>query len=164
MNCCRPALLQQQLVGGRPWAYIIITDGWGPPKTRGSTTCSSFSSWRTLLRCGIGIAIHKMVSSTPRTLATTIPRFLPISLQLILDIWKLWFATGDHKIVQGSRRRELLTGLLSNRPLAVRSDRIDPLNHFRHYRGGFDVNNKHYWAVCTSNVFSITKLKSSASI
>jgi hypothetical protein len=115
------------------------------------------------LRCGIAIAIHKMVSSTPRTLAT-IPRFLPISLQLILDIWQLWFATGDHKIVQGSRRRELLTGLLSNRPLAVRSDRIDPLNHFRHYRGGFDITNKHYWAVCTSNVFSTTKLKPSASI
>lgn len=72
-------------------------------------------------------------------------------LQLVANTFALrhrhsYTQNGDHKIVQGSRRRELLTGLLSNRPLAVRSDRIDPLNHFRHYRGGFDVNNKHYWA------------------
>jgi hypothetical protein len=87
--------------------------------------------------------------------------------QLVANTFALrhsYTQNGDHKIVQGSRRRELLTGLLSNRPLAVRSDRIDPLNHFRHYRGGFDITNKHYWAVCTSNVFSTTKLKPSASI
>ena len=35
----------------------------------------------------------------------------------------------------------------TTRPLAVRGDRRDPLNDFRKYRGGFDVKNKHYWAV-----------------
>jgi hypothetical protein len=33
------------------------------------------------------------------------------------------------------------------RPLAARSDRVDPLNHLRKYRDGFDIKNKHYWAV-----------------
>ncbi|RVW57362.1 hypothetical protein CK203_089580 [Vitis vinifera] len=25
-------------------------------------------------------------------------------------------------------------------------NRIDPLHHFKHYRGGYDIRNKHYWA------------------
>jgi hypothetical protein len=33
------------------------------------------------------------------------------------------------------------------RPLAAKSDRVDPLNHLRKYRDGFDLKNKHYWAV-----------------
>jgi hypothetical protein len=33
------------------------------------------------------------------------------------------------------------------RPLAAKSDRVDPLNHLRKYRDGFDIKNKHYWAV-----------------
>jgi ABC-type sugar transport system permease subunit len=32
------------------------------------------------------------------------------------------------------------------RPLAAKSDRVDPLNHLRKYRDGFDLKNKHYWA------------------
>jgi hypothetical protein len=29
----------------------------------------------------------------------------------------------------------------------VRGDRRDPLNGFKKYRQGYDVKNKHYWAV-----------------
>jgi len=25
--------------------------------------------------------------------------------------------------------------------------RVDPLDHFRKYRGGFNITNKHYWSV-----------------
>ena len=28
--------------------------------------------------------------------------------------------------------------------------RPDPLNHFKAYHGGFDIGNRHYWAVCFS--------------
>jgi len=35
----------------------------------------------------------------------------------------------------------------TTRPLAVRGNRRDPLNNFNKYRGGYDVKNKHYWAV-----------------
>ncbi|KAK1270247.1 hypothetical protein QJS04_geneDACA006185 [Acorus gramineus] len=27
-----------------------------------------------------------------------------------------------------------------------RTDRVDPLNHLRRYRGGYDITNKHYWS------------------
>lgn len=30
---------------------------------------------------------------------------------------------------------------------ANRTDRPDVLNGFRHYRGGWDITNRHYWAV-----------------
>jgi len=43
-------------------------------------------------------------------------------------------------------RRQLLTGLFSNKPLAVKGDRLDPTNKLRHYRGGYDLTSKHYWA------------------
>lgn len=32
------------------------------------------------------------------------------------------------------------------RPLALRDDRLDPLNNFNHYYGGYDIKSKHYWA------------------
>ena len=25
--------------------------------------------------------------------------------------------------------------------------RVDPLNHFKMYRGGYNITNKHYWSV-----------------
>jgi hypothetical protein len=45
----------------------------------------------------------------------------------------------------------LATNSSNYRPLAEKDDRIDPLDSFHKYRGGYDVKNKHYWAV------SITK-------
>jgi len=45
----------------------------------------------------------------------------------------------------GSLRRQLAeTDFL--KPLAVKSDRRDPTNKFRRYRGGFDISSKSYWA------------------
>lgn len=35
----------------------------------------------------------------------------------------------------------------NERPLAVKKDRLDPFNDFHKYRGGFDVESKHYWGV-----------------
>jgi hypothetical protein len=32
------------------------------------------------------------------------------------------------------------------RALDAKSDRIDPLNHFRKYKAGYDLKSKHYWA------------------
>jgi hypothetical protein len=32
------------------------------------------------------------------------------------------------------------------RPLAPKSDRIDPLDHFRKYKDGYNLKSKHYWA------------------
>lgn len=46
----------------------------------------------------------------------------------------------------GERRRLAVTGLFTKKPLAVKSDRRDPTNKFRRYRGGYDVTSKHYWA------------------
>ncbi|KAG0626238.1 hypothetical protein M758_2G113500 [Ceratodon purpureus] len=31
------------------------------------------------------------------------------------------------------------------RPLAERDDRLDPFDHFNHYRKGYDIKSKHYW-------------------
>lgn len=45
------------------------------------------------------------------------------------------------------RRQLQVTGLFTNKPLAVRSDRIDPTNKFRRYRDGYDVTSKNYWGV-----------------
>eukprot|EP00249_Psilotum_nudum_P032151 c47336_g1_i1 orf=2-790(-) len=44
------------------------------------------------------------------------------------------------------KKRLLLDGNTSSERLAVRNNRIDPLNHFRKYKGGYDIENKHYWA------------------
>ncbi|KAG0604717.1 hypothetical protein M758_9G002900 [Ceratodon purpureus] len=44
------------------------------------------------------------------------------------------------------RRQLAVTGLFTKKPLAVKSDRIDPTNKFRYYRDGYDVTSKHYWA------------------
>ena len=41
----------------------------------------------------------------------------------------------------------MLDGLFTQKPLAVKPHRRDPTNKFRHYRGGYDVTSKHYWAV-----------------
>jgi hypothetical protein len=52
-----------------------------------------------------------------------------------------------------ARRRRVLTVVQSSsnssefRPLAPRSDRIDPLDHFRKYKDGYNLKSKHYWAV-----------------
>lgn len=35
---------------------------------------------------------------------------------------------------------------------AKRTRRPDVLNKFRHYRGGWDITNKHYWAVSYSSL------------
>jgi hypothetical protein len=51
----------------------------------------------------------------------------------------------DRKLLQATS-----SGSLSNttlRKLAVRGDRRDPTNGFKKYRDGYDVKNKHYWAV-----------------
>jgi hypothetical protein len=56
-----------------------------------------------------------------------------------------------------ARRRRVLTVVQSSsssttsssefRPLAPKSDRIDPLDHFRKYKDGYNLKSKHYWAV-----------------
>jgi len=52
-------------------------------------------------------------------------------------------------LADSGRRRLLQTQpSTTTRPLAVKGDRRDPLNSFHKYRGGYDVKNKHYWAVC----------------
>ncbi|CAM6058605.1 unnamed protein product [Sphagnum tenellum] len=50
-----------------------------------------------------------------------------------------------------ARRRRVLTVVQSSsssefRPLAPKSDRIDPLDHFRKYKDGYNLKSKHYWA------------------
>ncbi|OAE33890.1 hypothetical protein AXG93_3037s1130 [Marchantia polymorpha subsp. ruderalis] len=60
-----------------------------------------------------------------------------------------------------SQRRVLLqeadnsTGAGTNgRPLAVKGGRLDPFDGFRKYRGGYDVESKHYWgSVAFTGIF-----------
>lgn len=63
--------------------------------------------------------------------------------ELCLLIAKWFWRAGGY----GERRRLAVTGLFTKKPLAVKSDRRDPTNKFRRYRGGYDVTSKHYWAV-----------------
>ncbi|XP_024380685.1 uncharacterized protein [Physcomitrium patens] len=51
----------------------------------------------------------------------------------------------QHLVNYHERRQLQVTGLFTNKPLAVRSDRIDPTNKFRRYRDGYDVTSKNYW-------------------
>jgi hypothetical protein len=37
--------------------------------------------------------------------------------------------------------------LVDARPLAVKHDRVDPLNRFKKYRGGYNLKGGHYLAV-----------------
>ena len=49
-----------------------------------------------------------------------------------------------------AHRRALLatnTSASNFRPLAARDDRLDPFDHFNHYRKGLDIKSKHYWGV-----------------
>ena len=60
--------------------------------------------------------------------------------------WCCWAAEYRH------HGRVLLATNTSNyRPLAEKDNRIDPLDSFHKYRGGYDVKNKHYWAVSITN-------------
>ena len=45
--------------------------------------------------------------------------------------------------------------------VAERTKRKDPLSHFKQYTGGWNISNKHYWAVRLSNSYSILGVKSS---
>lgn len=65
----------------------------------------------------------------------------------------MWTSLADRKLlqVQPSSQTQLL---------AVRGDRRDPLDNFRKYRGGYDVTNKHYWAVCPLTLSEILPLSS----
>jgi hypothetical protein len=55
----------------------------------------------------------------------------------------------------------LATNSSNYRPLAEKDDRIDPLDSFHKYRGGYDVKNKHYWAVSITN--NLTQIPHSSS-
>lgn len=58
------------------------------------------------------------------------------------------FAAGDNSEWRLAHGRVLLSTNTSSpnfRPLAERNDRLDPFNHFNHYRKGYDIRSKHYW-------------------
>jgi hypothetical protein len=69
---------------------------------------------------------------------------LTFSSEVTLSYFSFLYTEIHHK-----DRRRLLSS--TTRPLAVKGNRVDPLNHLRHYRNGYDVTNKHYWAVCHSS-------------
>lgn len=73
---------------------------------------------------------------------------LTFSSEVTLSYFSFLYTENHHK-----DRRRLLSS--TTRPLAVKGNRVDPLNHLRHYRNGYDVTNKHYWAVCHSSTSSI---------
>ena len=58
-------------------------------------------------------------------------------------------------------RMLLATNSSNYRPLAEKDNRIDPLDSFHKYRGGYDVKNKHYWAVSITN--NLTQIPHSSS-
>jgi hypothetical protein len=49
-------------------------------------------------------------------------------------------------VVQSSSSGSSTTSSSEFRPLAPKSDRIDPLDHFRKYKDGYNLKSKHYWA------------------
>jgi hypothetical protein len=49
-------------------------------------------------------------------------------------------------VVQSSSSSSTTRGSSEFRPLAPKSDRIDPLDHFRKYKDGYNLKSKHYWA------------------
>lgn len=69
---------------------------------------------------------------------------MTFSSEVTLSYFSFLYTENHHK-----DRRRLLSS--TTRPLAVKGNRVDPLNHLRHYRNGYDVTNKHYWAVCHSS-------------
>lgn len=56
------------------------------------------------------------------------------------------------------------TSIFSHKPVAFgspvqeqRFHRPDPLRHFKFYKGGYDIRNKHYWAVSSISVLLCLK-------
>jgi hypothetical protein len=61
----------------------------------------------------------------------------------------LWFAGHGRALLQATS-----SSGTNFRPLALRDDRLDPLNNFNHYYGGYDIKSKHYWAVREQSLLS----------
>ncbi|KAI8002427.1 hypothetical protein LOK49_LG08G02034 [Camellia lanceoleosa] len=77
---------------------------------------------------------------------------LTVSLILMVEIWALNFNEiegGPTTTFPSSPLgRSLLQAVNISEPMRQSDDavRVDPLNHFKKYRGGYDVTNKHYWS------------------
>nr|XP_024397762.1 uncharacterized protein LOC112292982 isoform X2 [Physcomitrium patens] len=52
----------------------------------------------------------------------------------------------EWRFAHGRALLQQVTNESNFRPLALRDNRIDPLDNFNKYRGGYDIKNKHYWA------------------
>jgi hypothetical protein len=64
------------------------------------------------------------------------------------------FRTHGHGLLRGLLENGQANDSTTNeRPLAVKRDRLDPFNHFRKYRGGYNIQSKHYWGVFLSFLF-----------
>ncbi|CAL5417060.1 unnamed protein product [Camellia sinensis] len=77
---------------------------------------------------------------------------LTVSLILMVEIWALNFNEIEGgpttTFTSSPLGRSLLQAVNISEPMRQSDDtvRVDPLNHFKKYRGGYDITNKHYWS------------------
>ncbi|CAL5414119.1 unnamed protein product [Camellia sinensis] len=77
---------------------------------------------------------------------------LTVALILVVEIWALNFNEIEGgpttTFTSSPLGRSLLQAVNISEPMRQSDDtvRVDPLNHFKKYRGGYDITDKHYWS------------------